>query len=127
MTDIREKVARAIAAASIEACKMEANDETVKHYTESFLKEADAALLACGYQKMREALEWRPIETAPHETLVLLYSPGFGHVRYEVGYASSGSRRTLSNGDVVSNQSWHGYATHWMPLPSPPALRDDKS
>jgi hypothetical protein len=62
--------------------------------------------------------EWQPIETAPHDTLVLLFS--FSDGKQEVGYASSGSRRKLSDGSIVSNMSWHGHATHWMPLPPPP-------
>jgi len=64
--------------------------------------------------------EWRPIETAPHETNVLLAwldwsLPGLW--RMEAGMASWGWRN-----EVASTMSKHGEATHWMPLPAPPAL-----
>ncbi len=61
---------------------------------------------------------WNPIDTAPHEVRVLMWSPDG---TMEVGFASFGQRTQLSNGDIVSNMSCHGYATHWMPLPTPPA------
>jgi len=60
---------------------------------------------------------WQPIETAPHATDVLLYSPVLGSLeaRMEVGYASGGRR------DAVGSTMWyHGTATHWMPLPAAP-------
>lgn len=56
--------------------------------------------------------DWMPIESAPHEELVLLFSPD-GTI--ETGMASRGWKR-----DGVSNMSWHGRATHWRPLPKPP-------
>ncbi len=61
---------------------------------------------------------WQPIETAPHETDVLLYCPDRGianRERIELGTASRGWTR---NG--VSNASAHPWATHWMPLPEFP-------
>jgi len=66
--------------------------------------------------------QWRPIETAPHETLVLLYSPPAwpSEAKCEVGFASTGRRTPAPDGGIFSNMSWHGYATHWMPLPFPP-------
>ena len=66
---------------------------------------------------------WQPIETAPHETLVLLYSPPAypSEAKIEVGFASSGREWPAPDGGRYSNRSWHGYATHWMPLPEPPA------
>jgi hypothetical protein len=70
---------------------------------------------------------WMPIETAPHETTVLLYSPpvdGLYDGKIEVGFASSGRRWAHPSGGVSSNMSWHGSATHWMPLPLPP---DDRT
>ena len=64
-------------------------------------------------------VNWQPIETAPHNVLVLLYSPPNVTALegvIEVGYASHGWRR----GDV-SNMSHHGNATYWMALPPPPS------
>jgi hypothetical protein len=67
---------------------------------------------------------WQPIETAPHETNVLLYSPpappSFRPV-IEVGTATRGRR---AHG--VSNISAHAYATHWMPLPLPPSAQQEE-
>lgn len=63
--------------------------------------------------------EWQPIERAPHGEEVLLYSPStFGGqvaAKLEVGCAAFGEVR-----GGYSNRSWHGTATHWMPLPAPP-------
>jgi hypothetical protein len=69
-----------------------------------------------------EAEQWRPIETAPHETAVLLYSPPSypSAPCMEVAFASSGREWAAPGGGRYSTKSWHGYATHWRPLPSPP-------
>jgi hypothetical protein len=70
---------------------------------------------------------WMPIETAPHETTVLLYSPPVSYLydaKIETGWASSGNRVRLPNGVVSSTMSWHGSATHWMPLPAAPGSDD---
>lgn len=61
---------------------------------------------------------WQLIETAPHNELVLLYCPyrcASNDVRIELGYASRGERI-----GPYSSISYHGWATHWMPLPNPP-------
>ena len=62
--------------------------------------------------------DWQPIETAPHAISLLLFIPATTHTQWDivVGMASHGQR--LPNG--YSNMSWHGSATHWMPLPEPP-------
>jgi hypothetical protein len=67
-------------------------------------------------------MNWQLIENAPHEKLVLLYSPADDLLgpKYEVGYASHGNRVRLPCGGVSSTMSWHGSATHWMPLPEAP-------
>ena len=57
-------------------------------------------------------MTWQPIETAPSDTPVLLYTPHLHdsnqeRVEARVYHASSGG-------------SWHAWATHWMPLPPPP-------
>src|SRR6185437_727934 len=66
-------------------------------------------------ERRREA--WQPIGSAPHDTVVLLFCPATAHFtsRIEIGMASWGWKN-----DVASNMSWHGYATHWRPLPDPP-------
>jgi hypothetical protein len=69
---------------------------------------------------------WQPIETAPHETDVILgwwYIPPWKdsvpNWETELGWATRG---WAING--ISTRSAHGSATHWMPLPQvdPPAL-----
>ena len=64
--------------------------------------------------------EWQPIETAPHETPVLLYCPDRGcpsnRERIELGCYSTGERV-----GHTSTMSYHSWATHWMPLPPPPS------
>lgn len=66
---------------------------------------------------VREA-GWRPIETAPHEELVVLGWQEDGVWKQEIALASAGKR--LPNG--YSNRWMHGRATHWMPLPEPPVF-----
>lgn len=60
---------------------------------------------------------WQPIETAPHEELVVLGWQEDGVWKQEIALASAGER--FPNG--YSNRWTHGRATHWMPLPEPPA------
>lgn len=84
-------------------------------------------MLAIGEEVLRErerCAQWQPIETAPHETNVLLAWPDStlpGGWKVEAGMASWGWRR-----DGVSNMSEHGQATHWQPLPAPPAQEGGK-
>jgi len=70
-------------------------------------------------QKQIELNEWQPIESAPDNELVLLYSPSAENrlSQIETGYAAHGFKR---NSLGVSNMSFHAFATHWMPLPAPP-------
>ena len=53
--------------------------------------------------------EWQPIETAPDDKLVLVFSKGYCLVtkRYSLSREWLGMRP-------------HEYPTHWMPLPEPP-------
>lgn len=76
--------------------------------------------------KLREQTTWRTIESAPHETAVLLYCPPSypSAVCMEVAYASSGREWTMPDGGRYSSKSWHPFATHWMPLPLPPPPKD---
>lgn len=67
--------------------------------------------------------EWQPIETAPHETYLLLgWLEEWPDLRwqYEIGFASHGSSWPAENGGRYSNYAAHGRATHWMLLPEPP-------
>jgi len=67
-------------------------------------------------------MNWQSIETAPHQTTVLLYCP-YRHdsnpERVEVGMATWGERVGRQ-----SNRGAHAWATHWMPLPPPPSVED---
>lgn len=65
---------------------------------------------------IRELVEWRPIETAPHETLVVLGWDEGGVWKQELALASAGQRWPTG----ASNMWWHGSATHWLPLPPAP-------
>ena len=64
----------------------------------------------------RSETAWQPIETAPHNTSVLLGWRDWrdGQWCVEVGAATTGQR--YDNG--YSNISQHGSATHWQSLPS---------
>lgn len=62
--------------------------------------------------------DWKAVETAPHETYVLLGWWDDGKWNSATGFASHGWSR---NG--ISTMSRHGQATHWMPLPEPPASK----
>ena len=69
---------------------------------------------------LREAGDgWMSIESAPHNVPVLLAwrSGGLEAWSFEAGVASHGAR--YPNG--ASSMSFHGQATHWRPLPAPPA------
>lgn len=80
------------------------------------------AALAALPSPERGPMRWQPMESAPHGEEVLLYSPStFGGqvaAKLEVGCASFGEVR-----GGYSNRSWHGTATHWMPLPAPPTAQ----
>ena len=63
--------------------------------------------------------KWQPIETAPHDTKVLLYCPHRGianEERIELGKATFGEYIP----GVKSTRGAHAWATHWMPLPEFP-------
>lgn len=61
--------------------------------------------------------QWQPIQTAPHGQEVLLgWVDWDGAWITEVAMATRGWRT-----ERVSTMSSHGRATHWQPLPAPPA------
>ena len=101
--ETREKVARAI-----RDKKRELQDEISEfscHIGPLDLLLADAAIAAY------EAAQWRPIESAPKEGVVLLYSP------HEIVLAEWDERGWFEarDGGMAYNP------THWRPLPPPPA------
>jgi hypothetical protein len=55
--------------------------------------------------------EWQPIETAPEHCRVLLYCP----------YRCVSNPERIEADYYSFNGSYHSWATHWMPLPQPPA------
>lgn len=65
---------------------------------------------------IRALVEWQPVETAPHETLVVLGWDEDGVWKQELALASAGQRWPTG----ASNMWWHGSATHWLPLPPAP-------
>ena len=86
------------------------------------MEKTDEGSEMTGQNKTRS--EWQPIETAPHETEVLLgwmnewSEPN--EWRCEIGCATSGRDWPAPDGGRFSSYSMHGNATHWMPLPEPP-------
>jgi len=63
-----------------------------------------------------EPSAWQPIETAPPDRDVLLYCPTLAPTnleRIELGFAVN-----------TRGGSSHAWATHWMPLPSPPQTKE---
>lgn len=74
-----------------------------------------AALLACADAWERE--QWRPIESAPKDELILCY-----RLRDRwVGVVCVDSRGNYTNGeDVIRNTDVYWHPTHWRPLPAPP-------
>lgn len=64
-------------------------------------------------------MKWETVETAPHETLLILGWWEGETFRQEVNSYSTGER--WDDGFCTrSNMSFHGRATHWMPLLPPP-------
>lgn len=60
---------------------------------------------------------WYPIESAPKDIDLILYSP-------DRGCASNRERFELRYWGSVSGRWTHSWATHWMPLPPPPSQGD---
>lgn len=58
---------------------------------------------------------WRPIETAPADTDVLLYCPDRHYTNPE--------RVELGQAKNTKGGSAHSWATHWMPVPSAPSTK----
>jgi hypothetical protein len=78
--------------------------------------------------QMREALEqaWQPIETAPKDgTRILVFDESWcgGLPQQRVSYWQPYAVQQRANEPLIQRGSWMGVsiATHWMPLPEPPA------
>ncbi|RTL08959.1 MAG: hypothetical protein EKK62_04785 [Acidimicrobiia bacterium] len=65
----------------------------------------------------RDAARWQPIETADSNALALLYAPP--EALFEEPAKRSGEFR------VAAPRNWT-WATHWMPLPAPPAIAQQR-
>lgn len=111
MTDPMELVERA------EAKNAPGYINIIDSNTTEELLDLIAEMAAC----IREMVEWRPIETAPHETLVVLGWFEDGVWKQDLGLASAGQRWPTG----ASNMWWHGSATHWLPLPPAPGAEDE--
>lgn len=97
------------------------NSQSIFEAMKQLLNDADhierqRALLTDPSPSSRSETAWQPIETAPHNTSVLLGWRDWrdGQWCVEVGAATTGQR--YDNG--YSNISQHGSATHWQSLPS---------
>ena len=134
---LRERAAVDLLAAATEITRLRALLDTVQRRSHTAtpgnvvvepggIREAEAYL-----DRVNAALTgqpqsgWRPIETAPHEEVVLLgwwQSDWLGNDDWvsEVDHASFGWRR-----GSISSRSYHGRATHWQPLPPPPQKENE--
>ena len=74
---------------------------------------------AAEIERLTKAQQWHPIETAPSDVVVLLYTP---HI-----HESNQERVEARVYHDSRAGSWHGWATHWMPLPPPPTQKDTPS
>ena len=60
--------------------------------------------------------DWRPIETAPLDTDVLLWIPG-EDMGITVGEKWEGSKHWIPQAELMDRPP-----THWQPLPPPPSV-----
>ena len=75
-------------------------------------------------------MEWQPIDTAPKKGFFLVCSPSRNDMDYEcsVSVAWHGDEGELISYLTKDNEELpyiDGPATHWMPLPEPPAGGSD--
>ena len=70
--------------------------------------------------------QWQPIDTAPHNQMVLLWvANAYGHEHVKTGMSHPINYPELEVISVYEDGETLGwmtelYATHWMPLPTPP-------
>lgn len=63
--------------------------------------------------------DWQPIETAPMAKMVLLWGGGWRHPFPGMRNGDGGHVWVDTCEPQVAG--WQAWATHWMPLPEPPA------
>jgi hypothetical protein len=78
---------------------------------EDLIRKEIGALVGSHVQNSKQ---WQPIETAPKGVRLLLFSPGHK-------ISDDPDERTVIITSTTRDWNW---ATHWMPLPAPPALSD---
>ena len=81
-------------------------------------------------------MDWQPIETAPRDGTVILVFQGAGDGFYtekgQIGTARwreqlmLGGSMTWCAADCCDGVTTYDNATHWMPLPAPPAPRQER-
>jgi len=72
-------------------------------------------------------MQWRPIETAPKEGgPILLFEPPGDEDQIGVGYYEPVTDHEGTEWLTFWETGVRCDATHWMPLPPPPALKDAK-
>jgi hypothetical protein len=75
--------------------------------------------------ELRERLRWRPIESAPDESVLLLYKP-------RIVTAGRGKKRFGMRGEPSQDSCEHradccgrfAIATHWLPIPADPSQEE---
>ena len=70
--------------------------------------------------RLRAALAWQPIESAPRDGSFLIAN-ALGEV---CPCQSRDGHRIASNMPGHADWTWRERATHWLPLPPPPAQED---
>jgi hypothetical protein len=86
--------------------------------------------LTAEVERLRAALQWQPIETAPRDgTPILAREKGAGPAVYMMCAMWSGSE--LEGWRIPGARGWTNarwfHPTHWMHLPPPPALKENNN
>ena len=99
--------------------RLEANTDPQGEVKRAMIAEMQLAAV----NKMLEERQWQPIETAPRDgRAILIFEPKVGfpvHARWDFGTAVWLVYVPWPVSSCADGDS--GSATHWMPLPEPPA------
>jgi hypothetical protein len=87
------------------------NGMTLDSDAEALIRKEIGALMGSHAQNSKQ---WQPIKTAPKGVRLLLFSPGHK-------ISDDPDERAVIITSTTRDWNW---ATHWMPLPAPPALSD---
>jgi hypothetical protein len=103
-------------------------DEYNMLHTEKLAQKDTITRLTAELEKLRSALQWQPIETAPKDgTPILAREKGAGPAVYMMCTMWSGSE--LEGWRIPGARGWTNarwfHPTHWMHLPPPPALKEN--